>query len=492
MRPLRGSLPFVASGLAFVVSLSCASGDQAAPRPAHPPAAATRAAPQHQRALVEIYKELVEIDTTEARGDCTKAAQAMAARLRAAGFRAEDAQVLVHPGRATKGNLGARLRGTGAKRPLLLLAHLDVVEALRQDWSEGIEPFKLTERDGFFYGRGTSDDKAMAAIFVANLVRYKQEGFTPERDIIVALTADEEGGPHNGAEWLLANHRALVDAELGINEGSGGRHRQGKRLFNGVQASEKIFQSFSFEVKNKGGHSSLPARDNAIYRLAAALDRLGKFDFPVSLNEVTRAYFQRMSTIESGPIAADMRAILATPPDPAAVARLSSSPYYNALMRTTCVATQLQGGHAENALPQSARAVVNCRILPHDALDEVERTLVRVAADEGVQIAPIQKPKPSPPSPLTPGMMRPIEDVTRALWPGVPVVPNMGTGATDSLYFRRAGIPMYGVSGLFSDIDDVRAHGKDERLGVAALHEGQEFLYRLVKALSGGAAARRQ
>lgn len=481
--PPRSALPLLAGWLAFMVSLSCASGDHAAARPAHPPAASAPPATQHQQALREIYKELIEIDTTEARGNCTQAAQAMAARLRAAGFPAEDVQVLVHPGRATKGNLVARLRGTGARRPLLLLAHLDVVEALRQDWSEGIDPFTLTERDGYFYGRGTTDDKARAAIFVANLIRYKKEGFTPSRDLIVALTADEEGGAHNGVAWLLASHRDRIDAEFGLNEGGDGHHRQGKRLFNGVQASEKIFQSFSLEVRNKGGHSSLPAKDNAIYRLAAALDRLARFDFPVSLNEVTRAYFQRMSAIESGQAAVDMKALAAASPDPAAAARLSSSPYYNALMRTTCVATQLQGGHAENALPQTAKAIVNCRILPHEPLEEVQRTLVRVLADDQVRVEPVKQPKPSPPSPLRPEVMKPIEDVTRALWPGVPVIPLMGTGATDSLYFRRAGIPMYGVSGLFSDTDDERAHGKDERLGASALYEGQEFLYRLVKAL---------
>jgi len=410
----------------------------------------------------------------------------VAARLMAAGFRAEDVQVLVHPDNAAKGNLVARFRGTGAKKPLLLLAHLDVVEALREDWSEGLDPFQLTERDGYFYGRGTTDDKAMAAIFIANLLRYKAEGFSPNRDIILALTADEEGGPQDGALWLVEKHRALVDAELGINEGGAGVHRRGKRLFNALQASEKMFQSFSLEVTNKGGHSSLPVKDNAIYRLAAALDRLSKFDFPVNLSEVTRAYFERMSAIEGGQMGADMKAVAAASPDPAAAARLASSARYNATMRTTCVATQLTAGHAENALPQRARAVVNCRILPHETLDEVRRTLVRVLSDEAVRVEPITVPTPSPPSPLTPEVMKSVESVTSALWPGIPVIPIMGAGATDSRYFRRAGIPMYGVSGLFNDIDDVRAHGKDERLAVSALYEGQEFLYRLVKALSGG------
>ena len=439
----------------------------------------------HQRLLREIFKELIEINTTDSIGNNTQAAEAMAARLKAAGFPNEDVQVLVHPGNARKGNLVARLRGTGARKPLLLLAHLDVVEARREDWSEGLDPFKLTERDGYFYGRGTTDDKAMAAIFIANLIRYKQEGFKPDRDFIVALTADEEGGDYNGVEFLLKEHRNLVDAEFGINEGGGGRHRQGKRLFNGVQASEKVYQSFRLEVKNKGGHSSQPVKDNAIYHLAAGINRLAKFDFPINLNEVTRGYFERMSAIETGQTAADMKAVAQATPDPAAVMRLSQTPYYNALMRTTCVATQLEAGHAENALPQTARAIVNCRILPQESAKDVHRTLVRVLADDRISVSFIKVAKPSPPSPLKPEIMRPIENITQALWPNVPVIPIMGTGATDSLFFRQVGIPMYGVSGIFSDIDDNRAHGKDERIGVTALYEGQEFLYRLVKTLSG-------
>jgi acetylornithine deacetylase/succinyl-diaminopimelate desuccinylase-like protein len=466
--------------LAALLAVSPFAGLRASPR-----AAAPQLTPDRQL-LREIYKELVEINTTDSVGDNTKAAEAMAARLRAAGFAAEDVRVLVHPGNARKGNLVARLRGTGARKPLALLAHIDVVEARKEDWSDGLDPFKLTEREGFFYGRGTSDDKAMAAIFVANLIRFKREGFRPERDIILALTADEEGGDFNGVEWLLKNHRGLVDAEFGINEGGGGRYRKGVNLFNGVQASEKVYQSFMLEVKNKGGHSSLPVRDNAIYHLAAALDRLAKFDFPVSLNEVTRAYFQRTAAIETGQTAADMRLVAqGATPDPEAAARLSaSSAYNNALMRTTCVATRLDAGHADNALPQTARATVNCRILPQEKAEDVRNTLLRVLADERVSVNYIKEPKPSPPSPLTPAVMGPIESITQAMWPGVPVIPIMGTGATDSLYFRQAGIPFYGVSGIFSDIDDNRAHGRDERLAVKSLDEGQEFLYRLVKTLA--------
>lgn len=444
--------------------------------------AATKVSPQ-QQLLTEIYKELVEINTTDSTGDTTQAALAMATRLKAAGFPAEDVQVMVHPGNAHKGNLVARLRGKGTQRPLLLLAHLDVVEAHKEDWSPDLDPFKLTERDGFFYGRGSIDDKAMAAIFVANLIRYKQEGFRSNRDIIVALTADEEGGGFNGASWLLQNHHELVDAEFGLNEGGGGRARNGKPLFQGVQASEKMSQSFQLEVKNKGGHSSVPVKDNAIYHLAGGLHNLAKFDFPLNLNDITRAYFERMVGIESGQTATDMKALLGPQPDAAAISRLSGTAFYNAMMRTTCVATRLEGGHANNALPQTARAVVNCRILPQETLSSVQETLVRILADEEITVTPLGRGRSqaSPPSPLNPQVLAPVEKITKEMWPGVPMIPMMSTGATDSLYFRQAGIPMYGISGLFTDIDDIRTHGKDERLGVKELYDGQEFLYRLVK-----------
>jgi acetylornithine deacetylase/succinyl-diaminopimelate desuccinylase-like protein len=436
-----------------------------------------------QRRLTrEIFQQLIEINTTDSVGNTTLAAEAMATRLRAAGFAAEDVKVLgPHP---RKGNLVARLRGTSSRKPILLLAHLDVVEAHRDDWT--FDPFKFLEKDGYYYGRGTSDDKAMAAIFVANLIRYKKEGLKPERDIVLALTADEEGGDFNGVDWLLKNHRQLIEAEFGINEGGGGMVRNGKKLLNAVQASEKIYQSYLLEVKSKGGHSSRPVRDNAIYRLADGLNRLSRFDFPVNLNEVTRAYFDRVSRLEDGQIAADLKSLTKNPPDPLAIERLSEIPTYNATMRTTCVATRLEAGHAENALPQSARAVVNCRILPTETSDQVKQTLTRVLADDAIKLTPIAESKPSPPSPLTPELMNSIEQITTVMWPGVQVMPVMSTGATDSLYLRNAGIPTYGVSGIFHDIDDSRAHGKDERIGVKEFYEGQEFLYRLVKMLAVG------
>lgn len=484
MKPLRRTLALFA--LLISVSTSHAIAQQ---QPAPPLSA-------HQQLLRDIYRELIETNTSDSVGDNTKAAEAMRARLITAGFPDADVRVIVPPGNAKKGNLVARLRSPNATRkPLLLLAHIDVVEARKEDWSDNLDPFKLTERDGYFYGRGTADDKAMAAIFVANLIRFKREGVRFDRDLILALTADEEGGDFNGVEYLIKNHRDLVDAELGINEGGGGRHRKGVRIFNGVQASEKVYQSFQLEVKNKGGHSSLPVRENAIYQLAAGIDRLARFDFPVNLNEVTRGYFERMSRIESGQLAADMRAVATSPPDSTAytdaVKRLSASPYYNALMRTTCVATRLEAGHADNALPQTARATVNCRILPQESAAEVERTLARVVADDTIKIAYIRQPKPSPPSPLTPAVMGSIEETTAQLFPGVPVVPLMGTGATDSLYFRQTGTPVYGVSGLFSDIDDNRAHGRDERLGVKDFYDGDEFLRRLIERLARADAGQR-
>jgi acetylornithine deacetylase/succinyl-diaminopimelate desuccinylase-like protein len=429
----------------------------------------------------DIFQQLIEINTTDSAGSTTDAAKAMAARLKAAGFAPSDARVLGPNPR--KGNLVARLRGSGTRKAILLLAHLDVVEARREDWS--FDPFKFTEKDGYYYGRGTNDIKSGAAVLVANLIRLKKERFVPDRDLIVALTADEEGGSFNGVDWLLANHRALIDAEYCLNtDGGGGELKNGRRLLNEVQTSEKVYLSFSLEVQNRGGHSSLPEKDNAIYHLAEALSRLAKFDFPLKLNETTRAYFLKMSAIESGDSARDMSAVAKTPPDPEAAARLAALPYYNALMRTTCVATELQAGHAENALPQRARAVVNCRLLPEDPPADVQQTMARVLADDKIVIAPLQKPRPAPLSPLRPDLVGAIERVTAELWPGVPVVPIMSTGATDGLATRLAGIPTYGVSGLFDDIDDVRAHGKDERMGVREFFDGLEFMYRLVKSLS--------
>ncbi len=437
----------------------------------------------HDAFAREIYKQLIEINTTDSVGSVTKAADAMAQRLQAAGFPPADVQVLGPDPR--KHNLVARYHGTGARKPLLLLAHLDVVEAKREDWS--FDPFAFLEKDGFFYGRGTSDDKGMASILTANLIRLKQEGFQPDRDLILALTADEEGGKFNGVDWLVKNHRDLIDAELAINEGGSGQMKGGKYLINEVGASEKVYQDFKLEVKNAGGHSSRPVRDNAIYHLSDALGRLERFDFPLNLNEVTRTYFDRMAAFQTNAkVAADMRAVAKQPPDLQAVARLAGgSAYYNALMRTTCVATILAGGHATNALPQLATANVNCRILPGEAPAAIKQKLIDVLADRAVAVSFVDEAKPSPPSPLQPQIMQPLEAVTKAMFPSAIVVPTMGTGATDGLYLRNAGIPTYGVEGIFYEIDDNRAHGRDERVGVKQYFEGLEFQYRLIKALAG-------
>ena len=432
----------------------------------------------------EIYKELIDINTTDSVGSVTKAAEAMAARLRAAGFPAADIQLLGPDPR--KHNLVARLKGTGARRPLLLVAHLDVVEAKREDWS--VDPFVMIEKDGYFYGRGTTDDKAMAASLTSNVIRLKQEGFVPDRDLILALTADEEGGRFNGVDWLVRNHKNLIDAEFAVNEGGGGLMKGSKYLVNEIQASEKVYQDFRLETRNAGGHSSLPVKDNAIYHLSAALSRIAAFEFPVQLNEVTRTYFERSAAVQADPqVAADMRAVGRTNPDPDAASRLSArSPYFNSLMRTTCVATMLEGGHATNALPQLAAANINCRILPGEAPAAVKQKLIEVIADPKVSVNFVDEAKPSPPSPLRPDVMTAVESITKAMFPGVVVIPVMSTGATDSLYLRNAGIPTYGLEAAFGDMDDVRAHGRDERLGVKQFFESVEFHYRLIKQLSGG------
>jgi len=449
---------------------------------AEPAAPATNSGlPRYQQMARDILKELIEIDTTDATGDNTAAARLMADKLLAAGFPPEDVQVLGPTER--KGNLVARFRGRDSgRKPLLLLAHIDVVAADPADWTR--DPFTFIEEDGYFYGRGTTDDKDEAAIYVANLIRLKQEGFQPDRDIIVALTSDEEGGDHNGVDWLLKNHPDLIDAAYALNEGGGGSLKDGVHVANNVQASEKVYQSFLLEATNAGGHSSLPVKDNAIYHIADALIRIRDYDFPVSLNEVTRLFFERTADLEDGALADALRGVLTDPPDPSAIDYLSATPYYNSRLRTTCVATLVDAGHAENALPQRARATVNCRVLPGKSIDAVQETLETVIDDDQVRVTRVAPAKPSPPSPLTPEVLGAIEAVTDEMWPGVPVIPTMSTGATDGLYLRIAGIPVYGVSGIFGEIGDVRAHGQDERVLVKSYFEGQEFLYRLTKQLS--------
>ena len=494
---LTAVLPFAAllASTALAQSAPGAATRAAASTPSAAPAgSAPGAAPLAAKASAagksspelgrNIYEELLEIDTSQSVGDTLRASKAMAQRLLAAGF--PEADVRVFETAPKRGNLVARLRGSGQRRPLLLLAHTDVVEAKREDWSS--DPFQLVEKDGYFYARGSSDDKYMAATFVTNLIRYRREGYRPDRDIIVALTADEEIADEHryGINWLLEKQRALIDAELALNEGGGVGVIEGKPSWNSVQTTEKLYQTFFLEVRDAGGHSSQPRPGNAIYTLAAGLSRLEKFAFPVRLNPTTRLYFERMAGIERGPLAKDMLALLAPKPDPAAVARLSAKPPYNAQLRTTCVATQLQAGHAENALPQLARATINCRIVPGETVDSVESTLKRVLADGNIQLSLAQRDTPSSPSALAPELVAAIERVSARFWPGIPVLPTMSAGATDSRFLRNAGIPTYGHSGLAQDIFDVRAHGKDERVMVKAFDDGQRYLYELVKELAGG------
>ena len=487
---LRGLLACAALYAGMCLPLAAAPWAPSVARAAEPtakssPAKSSPAAlsPGQQR-LRDIYRELVEIDTTQSTGDTHRAARVLAARLRAGGLPAKDVSVL--SAAPKRGNLVARLRGTGKQKPLLLLGHLDVVAAKPEDWST--PPFQLVEKDGYFYGRGTADDKYMAAAFVANLIRYRQERYQPERDVILALTADEEIGDrdHVGIRWLLEKHRDTIDAEFALNEGGGVGVKEGKPIWNSVQQTEKLFQSYSLTVTNPGGHSSQPRKDNAIYTLARGLSKLEAFAFPVQLNPTTRQYFERMASIESGELAADLRSLLSPRPDPKALERLSSKPPYNAQLRTTCVATRLEAGHADNALPQLARALVNCRILPGVTPDEVRATLLRVLGDPQIEVRAEGSDVVSAPSPARPDLNAAIERISAEFWPGTPLLPTMSAGATDGRFLRNAGIPTYGHSGLASDIFDVRAHGKDERVNVEAFYRGQEYLYRLVKALAGG------
>jgi acetylornithine deacetylase/succinyl-diaminopimelate desuccinylase-like protein len=447
-------------------------------------AAAQTPSPQ-QQAFRDIYRELIEIDTTDTAGDTLQAAEAMAARLKAAGFPAGDMRVISTGPR--KGNLVARLRGSGARKPVLLLAHIDVVPA-GDGWQH--DPFKLIEADGYFHGRGVIDNKAMAAIFLANLIEFHREGFKPDRDIIVALTTDEElaHSPHNGVKWILDNERALIDAEFALNEGGGGALRNGQPFRLAVQLAEKIYQTYVLEVTDPGGHSASPRRDNPIYRLSAALTRLAQFDFPPRLNAVTRANFERLAQSEAPPMAAAIKALLAGSTDPAALAPLSANPTTNAQMRTTCVATLLEAGTVENALPQTARATVNCRILPDEPVEETANILARVIADEKVSVTARGRPMAVPPSPPHPEVMQAVSRLAAEMWPGVPVQTAMSAGYTDNRWLRNAGIPAYGVSGLFSDQGRNGVHSRNERVAVKDVYASKDFLYRLVKQLAAPVA----
>jgi acetylornithine deacetylase/succinyl-diaminopimelate desuccinylase-like protein len=439
----------------------------------------------------DIFKQLIEINSTDSVGSVTAAAEAMAQRFRDAGFPEADLQLLGPNDR--KKNLLVRLHGAGKHKPLLLIGHLDVVEAHREDWTT--DPFSFVEKDGFYYGRGTQDMKSGDGIMATTLIRFKKEGFTPDRDIILALTADEEGGKSNGVEWLLKNHRDLIDAEMVFNHDGGGiLSDHGKPVMMTVDATEKLYADFQLAVTNAGGHSSLPRPDNAIYSLADALTRLQHHQFPFELNEVTRAYYERMTKVETPERAAEIKAMLKNPPDANAVAQLSHDPIDNSTTHTTCVATRLNAGHANNALPQRAEANVNCRILPGHSAEEVRQDLIKVFADPAITVrfvdsfgnitdtAPSRKSLPPPP--LRPDVFGPLEKITSEMWPGTPVIPEMATGASDGVYTMGAGLPTYGIAGTAVDRDDIRAHGRDERLGIESYYKGVDFYYRYLKAVT--------
>jgi acetylornithine deacetylase/succinyl-diaminopimelate desuccinylase-like protein len=439
----------------------------------------------HQQLAHDIYKQLVEINTVDSVGSVTKAAEAMATRFRAAGFPAEDVQLLVPDGKPTKGNLVVRYHGRGGaagRKPILLIAHLDVVAAMRSDWPR--DPFTLFEEGGYFLGRGTSDDKTMASIFVANLLRMKAEKYVPDRDIILALTADEEGGAANGADFLVTNHKALIDAAYAINEGGGGTLVGNTPLFHSVQATEKVYVDFTLAATNSGGHSSVPRPDNAIYQLSQALLNVSRYQFPVALNDITKGFFEQTAKVEPrADMAAAMRAVVANPSDVAANATLSKDARYSSMLRTSCVATRLAGGHAYNALPQSATANVNCRIVPTSSGEEVRQALIRAVNDTGVKVVfltTVQKFGRSP-APIEPQLLGAITDLTSRMWGNIPVIPTMSTGATDGAYLRAGGIPTYGVSGLFMQSGESNAHGRDEKMRVKSYYDGLAFLDQLVR-----------
>lgn len=460
--------------MALAAALSAAMVQPAAAQPANrlPGEEAFRA----------IYQELIEIDTSPTTGSCTRAANAVAARLRAAGFSQEDARVIIPEGAPEDGNIVARIRGANRSAgAILALAHIDVVDARREDWER--DPFTLVEENGFFYARGAADDKAMAAIFVDMFIRMRNENFRPRRDILMALTCGEETSNRvNGVQYLLQHHPEWIRAEIGINEGAGGiLTPDGRRLALNIQAGEKIHQVFTLTVANPGGHSSRPVPENAIYRLSAGLGRLSQHAFPVELTEATRAFFERMSPIVGGEMGAAMAAIARNPADAQAAAVLSRDASFNAMMRTTCVATQLDAGHAANALPQRATATLSCRVLQGHTAEEVQADLQRALNDPQIRVDIVRRREGSPAPPLTRRILAPIERIAGRMWPGVPIVPVMTVGATDARFLNSAGIHTYGVSGLFSVPGENNAHGLNERIRVQSLMEGRAFLDALTR-----------
>jgi acetylornithine deacetylase/succinyl-diaminopimelate desuccinylase-like protein len=431
----------------------------------------------------EIFKELIEINTTHAHGS-TAAATAIQSHLLAAGFAADDVQLITPPDHPTKGSVVLRYRGKAHGRAVLFLGHLDVVDAKPEDWS--VDPFKLTEKDGWYYGRGTIDMKNGDAALLESLIRLKREKFVPERDLIVAFTADEEaGGDSNGPAYLLKHHRDLIDAEMAINlDGGQGNYKRGTPFYFEFGTSEKTYVTFTLETTSAGGHGSLPGPDNAIYRLADGLGRLEWYKFPVMLTATTRTSFEKMADLDPGPDSADMRAVAKNPPDLTAAERLSSNVRFNAELRTTCVATLISGGHAENALPQRARATVQCRMMPGDTAANVQSQLTAVLNDAKIAVTLDAPPIESPESPPNEMITQKVSTLVHSMWPGVPIIPTMATGYSDDRQVRSAGIPSYDVSGVWMDVDENRAHGRDERIGIQEFDESVEFTYRMLKSMS--------
>lgn len=460
-----------------LLSLACASTSAHATSPSFHDKLDT-----NQQKFYQIYKHVVETDTTHSAGDNTKAAQILKQYLVDAGFASTDIQIFEPFPR--KGNLVLRIKGTGGARPMLLLGHLDVVEAKRSDWKT--DPFKLKEDDGFFTARGAIDDKAMVASMVSALIQLRSEGFTPSRDIILALTADEErlDVPSNGVRWLVENHRDLLDAEFGLNEGASGVLRDNKPVMHNVQVAEKMYSTYEISATDKGGHSARPTKTNPIYAISQSLDKLNAYEFPVNITAFTTSYYAKAAQFSTGQQAADMAEVGSGKPSAEALARLSQSPTHNSMLRTTCVATLIQGGHASNALPQSANATINCRILPADDPAKIEAKLRELTASPAVAFKVLNPPLTSPESSMREDVFSAITQITQDMWPGVPVIPTMSGGASDSRYLRNIGIPVYGVTGVFRDQVDSRTHGVDERAPIDRIFEGREFLYRLIKKLA--------
>ena len=470
----------------FVLAAMCAN--QSADLRAGQASSASNPSRAGEQAFRELYKELVEINTTLSVGSCTAAASSIKAHLVRAGYPETALSLIAPPEQPKNGNLIALLPGTDASlKPLMLLAHLDVVEAKREDWSR--DPFTLVEEGGYFYARGAADDKAMASIFADSMVRFKQEGYKPKRGIKLALTCGEETPEtFNGVRYLIEHHRALMDASFALNEGGLGRldGKTGAYQYNGIQAGEKLYQDFTLETVSQGGHSARPTPDNAINHMAQALTKIQAFEFPVEFNDATRGYFAKFGEIIGGAEGADMKAVAGSG-DAAAVTRLKKDPSLNGQLHTTCVATMINGGHAHNALPQHVTANVNCRIFPGHPPEEIRQTLIGTIGDAGVKVAFQAEPeKAGPPPTLTRDIMGPIEKVTGELFPGVPVVPAQSNGASDGRFLTAAGVPTYGVSGIFVDVTTESVHGLDERVRVRSLMEGREFLYRLTKMYAGG------